>query len=245
MKLYENESAVTWLIEQMRRRMSGAERRTGPWHASDLDRCLRRSWLTRKHNPPHDAETILRFAGGFAMQEWFLGQEDAGVVYTAHEPGCSRGEQPEKDGDCQCPITAIFSADKSVGQHILEFKTTRKKMADFNEEDLEHWLSRTRSYCMVHGKKKAHIFVFFWFQTAVRAWTLEFNDADLAASKKEIEASLKTLTGAGDTPPAVTTRKFDWECGLCPFYYRFCQADLTKRGMKLPERVYATQFKGK
>ena len=146
-------------------------------------------------------------------------------------------------GECQCPITAIFSADKSVGQHILEFKTTRKKMADFNEEDLEHWLARTRMYCAVHGRKKAHIFVFFWFQTAVRAWTLEFNDADLAASKKEIEASLKTLTGAGDTPPAVTTRKFDWECTYCPFLEAFCRPALVKAKMPIPERIWAQQMR--
>lgn len=231
MKVYENPRVTDWAIKQVGKKMLVNQARTGPFHASEIYSCFRKTWYNRTDPHQYDASTILKFALGFAMQEWFFGPEDQGEEING----------------------VIFSPDKIISGNIMEFKTTRRsyevyakdsagKMdktvpkVKFNVEANESWIDRTGAYCAEFNIKKAHILVFFLFQNDLRAFTLEFTDKDLEFIRAEVEERRVELEAAfakaskpKGKPPSVQTRTGDWECRQCPYLDK-CMVDLKKDG---------------
>ena len=228
MRIYENPAIANWSLTEVQARM--AERhgeRTGALHASEIFQCHRKTYFQRTIGmPPLTPDTILRFAVGQAVQEFFFGPEADGV---------------EVGG-------IILSADRLVKGQVLEFKTTRQsyealpkdkygkgirgadkvKFNPATNEYAQEWITRCRAYCAAHNVNKAHIVVFFIFQSLMSAWTLEFTDEELAASRADIESRNNYLTEALATGnvPSVTTRVAAWECKSCPFLVNHCLAEL-------------------
>lgn len=220
MKVYENQRMTDWAISQVGKKMLIEQTRTGLFHASEIYSCFRRTWFNRQEAVQYPKETILKFAVGFAMQEWFFG--------------------PEEDGEELNGV--IFSPDRVFDpKNIGEFKTTRRSYEKYQKDgtrylkDLpkikfdieanESWIDRTGAYCAEFNINKAHILVFFLFSNELHAWTLEFEDKELVAIRAEIEEKRIALTAAFDTAkkskgkklPSVQTRTGDWECRFCPY----------------------------
>ena len=232
MKAYENQRMTDWAIKQVGNKMGIEQAREGPFHASEIYSCHRKVFKNRTEPRTFSAETILKFALGFAMQEWFFGAEDDGVIMNEVV------YSPDK----------IFDAD-----NVGEFKTTRrsyekydktggktdktKPKVRFDVMDNESWIDRTGAYCAEFGINKAHILVFFLYSNELHAWTLEFTDAELAAIRVDNAGRRDALQESFDKatktkkskPPSVTTRTADWECEWCP-YFEGCLTELIKDG---------------
>lgn len=229
MKVYENPRMTDWAVKQVGKKMLIEQARTGPFHASEIYSCFRRIWFNRQTPVQYDKETILKFALGFAMQEWFFG--------------------PEKDGKEINGV--VFSPDKIISDNVLEFKTTRrsyevyaktpegKLLKDlpkikFDVEANESWIDRTGAYCAEFRINKAHILVFFLFQSDLRSYTLEFTDKDLEFIRAEVKEKKEELEALFKKKkvPSVQTRTGDWECKMCPYLERECITELKKDGWK-------------
>ena len=228
MKVYENQRMTDWAIAQVGKKMLTNQARTGPFHASEIYSCFRRTWFNRTDPHQYDSSTILKFALGFAMQEWFFGPEDEGEEING----------------------VIFSPDRLFdAKNIGEFKTTRRSYEKYQKDgtkylknlpkikfDLEaneSWITRTGAYCAEFNVNKAHILVFFLFSNELHAWTLEFEDKELEFIRAEVQERKTELEGwfkKKKTPP-VTTRTGDWECNMCP-YLEKCATALKKDGWK-------------
>lgn len=239
-KVYLNEAVTDWIYGQIRQKMSDPTRDSGPWHASALTQCLRHSVLSRKYKPVPQRDDIPQLAQGFALQEWYFGPEEDGVLYVVHSKKCEAVDDP--DAECECPA-AIFSADHISGDNIIEMKSTMRGFDKFIREDSinsqESWHMRTRMYCAVHEINTAHIVVQFkGYPDKLAAWTFEFTDAELEEARQQIAENLDVLTRAEKSGkvPSVKFRKWAWECGYCPFYLHFCKDKLVKAGMDLPEK---------
>jgi len=240
MKLYENEPVANAIIGALRKKMTDPSRFEGHFHASDLTRCARQVILNRQHRPSPDKPSLLRMALGHALQEWLLGPEDEGVSVVLHQDDCA-GE-----AGCKCDLTVVFSVDKMVGDDVIEMKSTRMSPARFTTESItdgKDWTERTRLYCAIHGRKRAHIVVFFIFAGELRAWTLDFTEKDLAEGLEYARerAALLTKATADKKLPSVRTRRWAWECGWCPFYEYFCKDRLVALKLPLPDRVEVPQ----
>lgn len=231
MKVYENQRMTDWAIKQVGKKMLVNQARTGPFHASEIYSCFRKTWFNRTDPHSYDAKTILIFALGFAMQEWFFGPEDEGEEING----------------------VIFSPDKIISDNVMEFKTTRRSYetyakdekgkidktvpkVKFNLEANESWITRTGAYCAEYNINKAQILVFFLFQNDLRAWTLEFDEKELEFIRAEVEERRVELTAAftkAEKPkgkiPSVQTRTGDWECRMCPYLDK-CMTELKKDG---------------
>ncbi len=230
MKIYENARVSDWAIKQVQKKM-GERDRTGLLHASEIYRCFRHTVLERRDPTVWGREAVLRFAVGFAVQEYFLG--------------------PEKDGEEMLGI--IVSPDRMIKNQGLEFKTTRKSYevyakddkgkidktvpkVKFDPQENDGWIKRTLAYCAAYNVNKAHILVFFLFSNILSNWTLEFTDEELEGARVDIEERRSAIQGfidSGDTP-GVETRMGDWECGLCPFL-EHCAVELKAAGVEVKE----------
>jgi hypothetical protein len=232
MKIYENQRIADWAVAEVQRKMYERSDRTGLLHASELYQGWRKTVLMRTKPLPHNREAILKFAVGFAMQEWFLGVEDASE---------------------EC-LGVLFSPDRVVKGQVLEFKTTRKsyekyaKIDDgtgklkldktlpkvkFDPQENASWILRTRAYAATHDVKRAHIIVYFIYGNVMSAWTIEFTAAELEEAKRDIaerREALETYLLSGELPP-VTTCETSWECTFCPYLIEFCAADLKAAGL--------------
>lgn len=228
MKVYENPRIANWAITQAQNKL--AERhpqRTGPLHASEIFQCFRKTYFQRTLGvPPLSPDTIMKFAVGQSLQEFFFG--------------------PEQDGIKAYGI--VLSADKMMEGSVLEFKSTRMSYESTEKDSsgkairgghkvtfdpatnkfTQEWIVRCRAYCAAHGVSKAHIVVFFVFQNQMSAWTLEFTDDELQEAVTDIERRRNAITEAGriGVPPPVTTRVGAYECGSCPFLIDHCINDL-------------------
>ena len=231
MKVYENPRMRDWAIKQVGNKMLVNQARTGPFHASEIYSCFRKTWFNRTDPHQYDAKTILLFATGFAVQEFFFGPEDDGEEING----------------------VIFSPDRIVQNNVMEFKTTRRSpevyakdakgkidktvpKVQFDIEANESWITRTGAYCAEYNINKAHILVFFLFANELRAYTLEFSDKELEFIRAEVEEKRVALEAAftkaqkkGGKIPSVQTRTGNWECNLCP-YKEKCLTDLKKDG---------------
>ena len=242
MKVYENQQMTNWTINQIQKKMDDGRKNDDALHASEIYGCFRKTVLNRNHEISYDPETIMMFAVGFAMQEWFLG----------HEP-----ESKEVFG-------VLFSADQVVGENIIEFKTTRKSVEKYAKDDkgkpdktvpkvafhpteMDHWINRTRAYCAAHDINTAHILVFFLYQNTMKAWTFEFSDQELGVVKKDIvvrKNELEPMVAAykkSKIVPSISTRNNDWECEYCPFLmavdgWKGCLKELQDDGVKISPR---------
>ncbi len=230
MKVYENPRMQDWAIAQVGKKMLINQARTGPFHASEVYSCFRKVWYNRTDPHVYDSETILKFAVGFAVQEWFFGAEDEGQEING----------------------VIFSPDRIVQDNVLEFKTTRRSpevyqkdgtkylkdlpKIQFDVEKNETWIDRTGAYCAEFGLNKAHILVFFLFQNQLRAYTLEFTDQELESIRADVEEKRVALTAVfkKKKEPPVSTRTGDWECDLCPYADK-CRTALVKDGWVAPD----------
>lgn len=229
MKIFENPKITDWAIRQMTEKM-GERERDGLPHASELFACFRKGILKRRgHVEELGADDILRFAVGFSMQEWFFG--------------------PEKPGEEHFGI--ILSADHSVKGQVFEFKTTRKSYealpkgpdgkgirgepkVKFDPTEAGDWVPRTLAYMAAHKVKKAHIMVFFLFQTTMSTWTIEATDADMKEVREDLEARRDVYNEYiedKDNLPGIASRAGDWECSYCPFYDKFCFHELEAAGV--------------
>lgn len=226
MKIYENQRMSDWAVAQVGKKMLVGQARTGPFHASEIYSCFRKVWYNRTDPHQYDKETILKFALGFAMQEWFFGPEDEGQEING----------------------VIFSPDKIIQDNIMEFKTTRRSYevyakdkdgkidksvpkVKFDVKANESWIERTGAYCAEFNVNKAHILVFFLFQNDLRAFTLEFTDKELEFIRIEVETKRVALEAAFEkkAAPSVKTRTGDWECRMCPYLDK-CITALKKDG---------------
>ena len=226
MKVYENQRMTDWAIKQVGKKMLVNQARTGPFHASEIYACFRKTWYNRTDPHQYDAKTILIFSLGFAVQEWFFGPEDDGEEING----------------------VIFSPDRIISGNMMEFKTTRRSYEvyakdekgkpdksvpkiKFDLEANESWITRTGAYCAEFNVNKAHILVFFLFQNDLHAWTLEFTDKELEFIRAEVEekrVELEAVFAEGKVP-SVQTRTGDWECNLCPYKDK-CLPELEKDG---------------
>lgn len=237
MKCFENPRIANWAIQQVQTKMDERHgNRTGALHASEIFQCFRKTVLKRTIGaPPLAANTILQFAVGQALQEFFFG--------------------PEKDGLEAFGI--ILSADRMVSDQVLEFKSTRMsyeglpkdahgkgirgatkvRFDPLTNEYAKEWLVRCRAYCAAHSVRKAHIVVFFIYQSLMSAWTLEFTDEELAEAQSGIELRRYVITEhlTNGTLPSVTTRMGAWECKNCPFLIDHCLADLRAASLDVEE----------
>jgi len=241
MKCYENPRVADWAVKQIIEKMAKGGNRTGKPHASEIYQCFRRTYRHRSGDQrTYGRKAVLRFAAGFAMQEWFLG--------------------PEADG--QEAFGVIFSPDRVEGNHVLEFKTTRysyqkKRLTDrdnepppashlgvnvvdvdwepgkFSPTRLDSWVLRTGLYCAAIGTNLAHVLVFFLYADDVRAWTFEYSNEDLEWLMYDATRRGEVLQEHLDygVQPGVATRLGDWECGFCP-YLQDCLPELKKDGYK-------------
>lgn len=233
MRVYENAAIARWGYQQIHKAIEkrGGDR-TGLLHASEVLGCGRKTVLNRTSPPPApSADKELQWAIGYALQEFVLG--------------------PEADGKVALGI--ILSADRFVKSQVLEFKTTRMSYEGLpkgpdgkgirgadkvrfdpaTNQYSSEWLVRCAAYCAVHNVKKAHIFVVFIYQNILSAWTVEFNDADLAEAKRNLlerRDEIQAHLDAGTLPP-VTMRRGAWECKTCPHLLTHCLGELTKLGL--------------
>ncbi len=233
MKIYESPKITQWALKNMIEKM-GERDYNGPPHASELFSCFRKGILKRNgFKEELGEEDVLRFAVGYAMQTWFFG--------------------PEKEGEEHFGI--ILSADHSVKGQVFEFKTTRKsyealpkdpetgkgirgaEKVKFDPEESGDWVPRTKAYMVAHRVKKAHIMVFFLFQTKMATWTIELDDADMKEARADLEArrdvynELDEAYKENEELPSIETRAGDWECSYCPFFDTHCFHELTAAGV--------------
>ena len=183
-------------------------------HASDFWKCLRRTYLDRDEatKKPLTRQEIVRFSAGFAIQEWFLGEEP-----------------PGKDIEDAKGRTLIFSRDgfDDDRQLVLEFKTTGKSMKDFDTAALKEqseWLLRTKSYCAVFGVRTAVFLVYFLFQRDFRSFAVVYDNADLKEGLAEAKVRGGQLWDAFEsrTLPSMDTRMSDMDCYWCPHIKTHC-----------------------
>lgn len=238
----ENPVIARWAIQKIQEKMAEGREEGGAFHASEIFQCRRKTVLNRKYKPDNTAEQIMMFAVGFAMQEWFLGHEPDGKEF----------------------LGVIFSVDQLVGDNVMEFKTTRmspekyplndkgkpdnkQPKVPFDVLNMEHWITRTRAYCAVHGINQAHIMVFFLYANELKCYSKRFTDKELAVTRVDIEQQRDELTEMSeafeksDIVPSVDTRKGDWECKFCPFLlqhkdWRGCLLELQDRGVTIEQK---------
>ena len=197
MKVYPDDRIAQWALSQAQKKMT--DRRREGIHISDLTACHRKAILARRYPdlqyPPAD---ILRFAQGYAIQEFFLGPEEEGKEY----------------------LSVLCSADRAMEDSILEFKHTRKSYRrqrdgyEFNPEEHPEWILRTACYCLCYGKRKAHILVFFKYADELHSWTVEYSEDDLQQAKELIISQRDKLLSSlesGRLPP----REETWQCEYC------------------------------
>ncbi len=219
MRVYEDPQQGGWVIEQLRQRLS--DRDMNEVHASDFWRCLRRTYLGRPesgHARALTREEIVKFAAGFAIQEWFLGPEPHGKVISD-----AKGR----------PL--IFSRD-GVNEDkgcVYEFKTTGKKMDLFTVDALKEqseWLDRSRSYCAVFGMRTVVFLIYFLFQRDLKSFTVVFTDNELKQGYDEAIQRGGMLWDAFEQQklPDATTRLSDDECVWCPYIKEFCPEQVNK-----------------
>lgn len=230
MKIEENPRVTAWAIRNMKTKM-GQRERDGLPHASDLFACFRKSILNRRDPQEPTDDDIVRFAVGFAMQEWFFG--------------------PEKDGEEHWGI--ILSADHFIKGQVFEFKTTRKSYESlpkdpatgkgikgaekvrFDPAEAGDWVPRSLAYMAAKGVTKAHIMVFFLFQNMMSTWTITATKEELKEVRADLEARRDVFNEylEEEELPSIETRSGDWECGYCPFYDKYCFHELTAAGVKV------------
>lgn len=222
--VYENPKVAAWATQKVIKRLGLDDRDTENWHAHDIFRCLRQSYLARLYPQAPDMETMWRWALGYALQEWFLGAEE---------------DSEEFHG-------ILYSTDHRVGDETLEFKTTAKSYEKYQKDgnkylkDLpkvrfdpaenEGWVTRLRGYCAFRGKSRAHILVFFKHQLRLDAWTFEFTPEELATAVSDADFAKLQLDIAWESqvPPPVTTRVGAFECEHCPFLLNYCIMELRR-----------------
>ena len=230
MKIYENTRVSDWAVTQVQKKM-GERDRTGLLHASEIYRCFRHTVLERRDPVQWGRDAIMRFALGFALQEYFLG--------------------PEKDGEEMLGV--IVSPDRMVKNQALEFKSTRSSYEKYAKDEKgkldktvpkikfdpsvnEGWIKRTLGYCAAYNVNKAHILVYFIYGDILSNWTLEFTDEELEDARVDIEERRSTIQGfldSGETP-GIETRAWETECNLCPFLVH-CTPELKAAGVELKE----------
>lgn len=229
MRCYENRRVSGYFVKKV---AGNREERTGTLHVSEVLQCLRKTYLSRTQPREHSHDTLMKFMVGFAVQEYMLGEE-------------KDGEEILIDG-----FPVIFSTDRLVKNQVLEFKTTRRpyealpkdpatgkgirgaEKVKFDVAEQDSWVDRTRAYCMAHGVNKAHVLVFFLYGDIFSAWTCEFTDDELAESRSFVAKrgrEAQSYLNSNQLPP-VTTRLYDWECGLCLFK-DLCINELKQEGM--------------
>lgn len=226
MKIYRNLNVEKAILRKMKAKMDDSTRGIdGQWHASDLYSCFRQKVKEKVDGAPeHDRQTLVRFMFGFAVEDYiFDGDEEKRKEY----------------------LGVLFTVDGMAGDDILEMKTTAEYMATFNEEHLGtklHWTERTKAYCAVREKVKAHVTVYFIHQRDFRTFTLEFEGDELAEAEAEIPRLRDQLDGYKQayvergTLPSVETRKQEWECGYCPWRKILkCDDEAKLLGMSMPD----------
>lgn len=220
-RLYEDPKRGEWAIRQLRGRLS--DRDFNEVHASDFWRCLRRTYLDRdpETKKPATREEIVRFATGFAIQDYFLGAEPPGA------------EIPDAKGR---PL--IFSKDGYWEDQncLIEFKTTGAYMAKFDINALREkteWLTRTQSYAGVFGIPVAVFLVYFLFQRDFRSFTVVYTEKEMKDGLAEAKLRGGKLWDHFEarTLPGPENRLSDEECVWCPYAVEFCpeQAKAAKR----------------
>lgn len=218
MRIYEDPQQGAWVINELRDRLS--DRDMNEVHASDFWRCLRRTYLARDPDTarPLTREEIVKFAAGFAIQEWFLGPEPEGKTI------------PDSKGR---PL--IFSRDgvNDEKRVIYEFKTTGKKMDLFDVNALTEqteWLDRSRSYCGVFGYRTVVFLVYFLFQRDIRSFSVVFTDQELQSGVAEAKLRGGMLWDAFEhrSLPSADTRLSDDECVWCPYAQEWCPEQYIK-----------------
>lgn len=222
MKSYENPRVGDWAIRQILIKLNRQDR-TGPFHASEVYQCLRKTIMARREPAEYGRDAVLRFATGFALQEYFLGPEEDGIE----------------------ALNIVLSADRMVKGQVLEFKSTRKpyealpkdpltgkgirgaEKVKFDAADQDQWVLRVRAYCAAHNVNRAHILVYFIYGDDLRAWTFEFTDEELDAAREEVASRVSVLNQhvEDDTLPSIHHRIGTWECNYCP-YLKHCAAEL-------------------
>lgn len=199
MIVYEDGRVRNWVHRQMMNKVGGV--REGPLHISELTQCARKTILARRSPVDTPAEDLVKYAIGYAIQEYVLG--------------------PEADS-----ITAMgvkFSADKAPDGRVLEFKSTalsyHRKRDDYHFDPTEHreWVERSACYCVAYDCSTVHFIVYFLFARDIHAWTVEYNDEELALAQYCIEARKNYIEGYldGDEIPPPEP---DWYCDNC--YYK-------------------------
>lgn len=231
MKRKENPAVRAWAIAQV-------EDKFGPprdevIHASDLTMCLRKAAFNRTYPEKLDETSILRFAMGYAIQEWFLGEEPDGIEYEG----------------------IIVSTDQKESEQVFEFKSTAewpttKSKGDFDPHERHpDWTKRMAIYCLAHGLREIHLLV--WHKTNVpelHAWTYTFNDKDMRDAKAFLTSRRDILSayfkkdkkGKRIGPvPGIETRMGDHECSsasfTCPHLMR-CKKELVAAGAELENK---------
>ena len=206
--IYENPRVAQWAIKEVAERMK--QQRKDGIHISDLTGCLRKAVLARQHPEiEYSSGDILRFAQGYAIQEYFLGPEIYGKEF--------RG--------------VLFGADRETAGAILEFKHTRKsyerKSDGYMFDPLDHpeWILRCACYCVAYGHRVAHILVFFKYAEELHAWTVEYTDEELAEATEFIDDHhrlLQEYLDDGTELPPRLEGDDAWMCGTC-IYSKFCK----------------------
>ncbi len=236
MKSYENPRMTDWAIKQVGNKMEIDQRREGPFHASEIYSCYRKVYLNRTEPQSFSPETILKFALGFAMQEWFFGEEADGTVLNGVVYSPDKIFDPNNVGEFKTTRRGYEKYQKDGTKYLKDLPKIR-----FDVTENESWVDRTGAYCAEFGINKAHILVFFLFSNELHAWTLEFTDQELesirvdnAARRDALTEVFKKASRKGAKLPHVNTRNADWECQWCPYLDK-CMPELIKDGYREEE----------
>ncbi|KKN71195.1 hypothetical protein LCGC14_0423580 [marine sediment metagenome] len=217
MRIYEEPTHAERVIQELRTNKL-SDRDWDEVHASDFFGCLRRTYLDRDEatKKPLTRGEVVKFSAGFAIQEWFLGEEPPGITI---------------EDDKGRPL--IFSRDGFDEERglVLEFKTTGRSMKDFDVKALqeqEEWLVRTRAYCAVFGVRTAVFLVYFLFQRDFRSFTVVYSDREVKEGLALAKRRGAQLWNAFEKRqlPGIDTRMSDLNCYWCPHISEQCPGQL-------------------
>lgn len=213
MKIYENQQMQRKMVGAIRAKMS--KPREGKWHMSEVFQCLRRTLLSRQFPPLYSEDAIMGFAVGFSLQEWMLGPEDDsveahGILYSP--------DHLEGDNDLFEMKSTRSSYEKQATNPETGKRDKNLPKVKFDPREHAHWMRRTRAYCALENRPKAHICVYHILQRKLVVWTIEWTPEELVEGLRdtlERKAVLDINKAAGTLPGFEWVLEPSWECSYC------------------------------
>ena len=184
--------------------------RTGT-HVSDLTMCLRKTALSRLHNPVWETETLYRFTMGRSLEKAF---------FTSLMPEATQELEVEKEG-------VVGHIDFAGEEVDYECKATWSRELDVEEIFLtgkgrikpkDYWVKQAGAYTHMRGRTKMNFIVFYLANPPkLRCYQLEWTEDELHelwSGLIENKNYLDMKDAIGELPykPPQT-----WQCNGCSY----------------------------